>query len=587
MTIDLEVADELEAEQLIVNGRYYIHPADGGKPKLYTRATSWAAMLEDSDQLRDWRCRRVAIGLGMRPDILAMVQATPADDKDSLNVYCEEAARAAGSLERANWGTAAHGFFSRINRGETLNVPPSLLADVQAAIDCLHRHGLTPVSDMIEQVLVCELLGVAGRDDVICVDSNGELIVCDLKTGDKLVEYAALQTAMQLAIYANSDTVYDHETRTHRPMPNVSKTVAYAIHQPLGTETCKLIKVDIAAGWKYASEVVTAVRAARNHGKRKSDSMFSVVPEPATWTFSGTAYNGTDAEVTVVPEPVVRMIATGGNVVNYNGVRATTVDVSAEMVHKATAETAETEADPSLRDWILGRLKALDHGDHANARAAMKARWPHGVPGFRGGHQHTKTELDAIRMVLDVVEADFEIPFGESDPTIVAPEPVAVVGRKLPPLIDEGPTVVRGATMDIFARIDALHPDVKMVLDGWAREAHAVGRNFSLKLVASRRRWNIYEAILALAPLIEFSDDAVDTDLVRATIALVVADVAMPTTSIGEALGVLTIDEAARLVDIAKAVAADPPALTYDPGTGAVRWADHPNNTNQTEGQTA
>lgn len=38
MTIGLEVADELEAEQLIVNGRYRIHPADGGRPKLYTRA---------------------------------------------------------------------------------------------------------------------------------------------------------------------------------------------------------------------------------------------------------------------------------------------------------------------------------------------------------------------------------------------------------------------------------------------------------------------------------------------------------------------------------------------------------------------
>jgi hypothetical protein len=387
---------------------------------------------------------------------------------------------------------------------------------------------------MIEVVLVCDELGVAGRCDLVCVNLDGEMVVVDLKTGDGLEEYARLKTSIQLAVYAHASTIYDPASRTHQPMRNVRQDVAYALHRPLGTDTCQLIEVDIVSGWKYANHV-TGTREARNHGNRTGpDCLFKVVADPAEITPG-------------------RLLPT-----------------------------------EQLRTWILERLDTLK-ATNAVAAQAMRSRWPVNVPKFKDGHVHTDAELRALADVLDDVERGFQIGFGATDPKVIArdegrteafveaihggPGPVT-----LPPEpVDEGAPISDEDYESVVAVLNRLDADVRAVLNGWVAEAHKAGVTFSLKANRTRRRHTIYRALIALAPLVD-----PDLERVRACIAAVVDDAAQPAIPLGSAIGALTIAEAEQLCDIALAVRVDEPALTYDLN-GGVRWAT--NQTNQTNTQ--
>lgn len=118
----------------------------------------------------------------------------------------------------------------------------------------------------------------------------------------------------------------------------------------------------------------------------------------------------------------------------------------------------------------------------------------------------------------------------------------------------------------ILRRINDQPLQVRELLNSWAAEAHSAGKAFSIRLRPGRRRWEIYRACLELVGL-------EDADMVRATIALVIPDAAQPAIPIGAAIGSLTIDEAVRLGEMAKAIKTSTPALSYD-DDGTVHWAD-------------
>lgn len=505
---DLEL-EEPDEDQLVKNGRYriYMNPTDE-KPKLFTRATTWADTLDDLNQIVNWKGRMVARGLAMNSSLVELILSIPEDDKDALASATERAIQEAGGDNRATRGTAGHGFFAQILCGKDVYVPDSTRHNVEAALNCLAKHGLTPLPDMVEAVVVCNELGVAGRDDLVCVDQFGQLVVTDLKTGDGLEEYARLKTSIQLAIYAHAETVYDPETRTHRPMPRVRRDIAYVLHRPLDTDVCQLIKVDIDAGWGYASELVPAVRAARNHGKRKGkDSLFEVVPEP--------------------PEEIT---------------------------------AARLLPADQLRIWILGRLNALD--DHPLAKKQMRAGWPEGVPSFSSGHEHSDNELRLIAVVLDDVERRFSVPFG-STPQREEPKPIIPPDERiqLPPQIDEGGPVDRENVTGIIAILDRLPEAQAAVLKQWAREAHETGYSITIKLAPTKRRLAIYRAMVALAPL---TDSGLGTDRARAVIASVRPSAASLDIPLGAELGTFTIAEADQLHDAALKVRSDDNAPDFD-----------------------
>jgi hypothetical protein len=234
---------------------------------------------------------------------------------------------------------------------------------------------------------------------------------------------------------------------------------------------------------------------------------------------------------------------------------------------------------PELRQWILGRLTALD--GHPAAKRAMRDRWPEDMPKLSSDHQHTDAELRLLADELDQVEADYSVPFGQPDPTAPPVSTPLIPPHErlgLAPRIDEGRWASDEDVKGIVTILGRLPAEQKSTLEGWAREAHDVGHSFSIKLHPSERRLAIYRALIALAPLI---DD--ELERVRATVAAVQPDAGQAVIPLGSVIGTLTLAEAEQLHQMALAVRADEPALQYALD-GAVAWAFP--NTTSTEQET-
>jgi hypothetical protein len=85
--------------------------------------------------------------------------------------------------------------------------------------------------------------------------------VIDLKTGRDL-QYGWLEIAVQLAIYANSDFIYNKVTKEYEPMPPCDRETAIVAHLPVGEGKLTIYEVDIATGWQIA-DLCYRVRNAR------------------------------------------------------------------------------------------------------------------------------------------------------------------------------------------------------------------------------------------------------------------------------------------------------------------------------------
>jgi hypothetical protein len=225
-------------------GRYLITPPDGGKRQAYTRATTIAETLDDRYNLEAWKVRMTALGIVSRPDLYAAIASTPTDDKGALNRLCDQAREAAAGSAGANLGTALHRFTERINRGEQLTVPPPWDADIAAYLETLTVHELDIDARFLERIVVLHEYKIAGTFDLLL---NGH--IADLKTGQTL-DYSWPAIAMQLAIYAHADNLYNPDDDTQEPMPPVNQETAYVIHLPAGKAECSIHEVDLVAGWE-------------------------------------------------------------------------------------------------------------------------------------------------------------------------------------------------------------------------------------------------------------------------------------------------------------------------------------------------
>jgi hypothetical protein len=239
-------------------GRYLIK----GRP--YTRATTFAGVLDDRHNLELWQQRMVATGLVARPDLLAAA-AADFDDKNRLNQICEDAIEAAKGKAKANLGTALHTMTERVDRGENFVAPAPWDKDIAAYREGLAAAGLRVLPGFIEGIVVNHKLDVAGTfDRIVGMDGRPLPKISDLKTGS--VDHSWLSIAIQQAIYANAEELYDPGTDTTSPMPEVDKETSLIIHLPAGEATCTIYELDIAAGWE-AAQVAIDVRKWRSHRK--------------------------------------------------------------------------------------------------------------------------------------------------------------------------------------------------------------------------------------------------------------------------------------------------------------------------------
>lgn len=345
-------------------GRYLI----GGKP--YTRATTWAGTVDERYNLERWQQRQVAFGLSQRQDLIARVAACRPDDKDELGKLCDAAIEAAKGSAGANLGTALHAFTERIDLGEDLVVPAPWDADVAAYRATLDAAGIVIDPVNVERIVVNHTLGVAGTFDRLAevpdLPGGCDLAVVDLKTGGFL---SWQSIAVQLALYARAEELYDPVSDTCSPMPFVNREWGVVVHLPAGTASCTLHLVDLVAGWAMA-QTCGVVREWR---KRKDLAKPYVV---------------------AVPEPV--------------------------------APTPPTEADVKMRDWLYRRIAALRDAGRLDELAAA---WPDGVPTFKNATHHTAAQLRQIESAVSTVELEHGVATVAMEPLADSDDADAMVER--------------------------------------------------------------------------------------------------------------------------------------------------------------
>ena len=253
--------DFLDAAELRIDverdrfGRPKIQPPGGGKPTAYTRCTTFIKCVEDTTTLEKWGRRMVLVGAASDPSLIERAAGT--SDRGELDALAETALVAAKAHEKRDKGTHLHLLSEMVDRGQPLPDDTSThdRADMLAYWRATHPLHVTH----IETLTVLDDWKVAGTPDRL-IEYGGRTYIADLKTGR--VDFGALKMAMQLAIYSRS-VLYDHQTQTRTPLPDVDQDRAVIIHLPAGSGSCSLLWLDIAAGWE-AVKVARQVRQVRN-----------------------------------------------------------------------------------------------------------------------------------------------------------------------------------------------------------------------------------------------------------------------------------------------------------------------------------
>lgn len=281
--------DQFEAAEPFVkvkrdrHGRYLLpEPKDpSGKEIPWTRVTTLARTLSDEYMLNQWRIRQVVYGIGQRPDLAALAHATNPDDKGQLQEIGERAQEVAGASAGASLGRALHTFTQRLDGGRP-SAPPQYLPFLQAYQGALQAVGYAPRPHLMERIVVCPEIPAAGQFDRILLPAQHlgrepvgtRPVIGDLKTA-KLdsIQFAWLEIAIQLSVYAHATMMWDHDQERYHAMPDVDLGKALVMHLPQDLPAdrarCDIYEIDIVKGWECAL-LAKQVRAARSAQKSLS-----------------------------------------------------------------------------------------------------------------------------------------------------------------------------------------------------------------------------------------------------------------------------------------------------------------------------
>jgi len=375
--------DQIKRDRL---GRYLLPHPDTGKEQTWTRATTIANTLADRYGLEQWAKRNVALGIGARRDLYAQAAAAKPDDKATLTRIVEQAEEAASSKAGANLGSALHRFTERIDAGEDLVVPEPWAADVAAYTATMKANGITVAPGWIERILLVPEIDAAGTCDRLCNapqwDWSGPRIA-DLKTGADVLRYGMTEISLQLAIYGHATHWYDPVTHELHEMPEVDRDWAIVMHLPVGKGTCTIYEVDIAAGW----DAVQLAMRVRRWRQRKDLAQIINVPH----------ISGGGSEAPCVPP------------------RATDAERGSAPPSQPTDEQAYLDL-LDRTEWVRDRVQAIKAAGHGTALALEWSKHPT-IPTFPNGGPTTNEQVTVIAQMCDRVEAEYDIPFGDSDPT--------------------------------------------------------------------------------------------------------------------------------------------------------------------------
>jgi len=372
----IPIPDEARRDQW---GRYLVVPPIGGKPVGFTRATTVAKTLDAEGGLADWRSTMAITGLMMRRGLRAQWEALIAEtagdpwynspgSKAQAKALVKECQEAGGSNDRAKVGNALHAITAAVDAGKDIaHLSDETATDVAAYVAGLSQAGIQVLPEYIEQMVVLDDWQVAGTFDRVAT-VNGVQMIADLKTGDNL-EYSWLQIAVQLAIYAHADAIYQQGNAANGskdqrlPMPQVDQARALVMHLPAGQGRLDLYLVDIARGWE-----------AFQH---------------SMWT------RGWRSTAKAIATPLV------------------TDDSLVEQL-QASLDAVQAPTTERLRSDLQQRVDAI--GANPAARQDLMAYWPPDMPAVR----HALSEqFDTIAAVLTGVEQRNSIPFPDDLGTLL------------------------------------------------------------------------------------------------------------------------------------------------------------------------
>lgn len=465
-------------------GRYMVLPEGETTPVGYTRATTIKDAIDDKHGLIDWGKRTVALGLALRPDLLALIQATNPDDKRTLNSICERAGEAGGATTRRDLGTAWHSIAEHAAEDPNWIPPAPYDKDIAALREALRVAGLEIVGGMNERMMVNDEWAIAGTADLILTDGD-QLFFADYKTGSS-VELGSLGFAIQLAIYANCNNLYtqhptDPTLDIREPMPRVSKSTGIIIHIQPGSAHCDLYWLDLEIGAE-ALELALGVRA-----MRKQKPLVKIAPVAQ-----------------VKAEKIVQRIEAG-------------------------------HITDTAREALVQRAKTLAEAGHTDA---ILEAWPADIPTPKTGHPYTIEQAERIGAALALVEKLFGEPFPPAEPTDTKrPEP-----KPAPKHINEGEPLVETEIEPIKQATLALEPESKEWLAEIVKAASRAKKN--IRLTGPGGKLTERRAIIANA----LCEAAVQRDdlLFRGLLEYIV-EAPVFAEDIGRIVGTLTILDARKL----------------------------------------
>ena len=351
-------------------GRYLI-TTRSGKQTSFPRVTTIAKCLDDEGALTAWKGRMTATGLVQRNDLLVAASAA-LEDRNALDRIVQQAIEAAGASSKANIGTALHSLTQALDLGQKPAILPGLQTDVDAYLKGITQHGVIIDPRFVEVLLVNEKYEYAGTADRIArFNTRKKKQVFDLKTGS--IDYAMNAIAVQMAMYANAEYIYNWQTQEHIPMPDIDKTRGVILHLPAGKGELALYEVDLVAGWE-AAQMAMDVRAWR---KRK------------------------DLHIKVH------------------------VEVAANDGIPPTTGVATSTAPDLNRTDALTRIKNLP----APAQELLKKHWP--APGVKLPDLNEE-QLDILMIRLDQLETEFSAGFLPNNEPDLQPITKAPTRKKAP-----------------------------------------------------------------------------------------------------------------------------------------------------------
>lgn len=396
--------------RLKYNDRFHSYWIDG------TRATGVSGVakgFQDSYNIDRKIKRDVAKGMARRPDLCTMVAALGDEDswetKKKIDKIATDAIEASGAWAKANHGTAKHTILERVHKGLPLDdvFDDRLLDYAEAYRELIDGSGLTPVGDLTERFVVYPEQLIAGRLDCayFALDKRPALLLGDFKSGTRAVQYPHSIVA-QLGLYLNAPFLYNEATDEFDPAPLWGDTIIIA-HVPDELDQFGLWTIDASLARTVALQALERHR----YIQAGADTLVKqwIVPVRCAESESVARDDPLDVSSAPVTEPGEKASLGGGSSLGALD-RHQPADPFDGLVDGRT----DPPAKPERRAWIIRRLKILKE---AGAMGSVALRWPEGLAYLKNNDRHTDRDLDRIVAVLDAVEAEFTVTFGDKDPT--------------------------------------------------------------------------------------------------------------------------------------------------------------------------